>query len=456
MRYCEASCVVLSKAAPLFQLWEYKPSSIVVDEMRALSSDSGVSITCLGEILYAKIRHRKGVEELPLNIEYKNSSMAYFFNTLYAPILSESLSEDTRISDSLFIGARGTMTSALNTGSISEEWCTLSELDGWIKKIKSRLTVVPHCYNYTVTPRRKTSTKKCDVAGTSTLWCDIDGVVCTDWTKEKLNRLIKYSLPPSAVVDSGWGVHLYWFLDSYLPFADYNKSMEKAVFCNGFLSWFVGGDSQTSSLEHLMRLPGSINCKAHPYKHTYINMPENPVRYKFEEIYKTLCDYKNKFLKFFSDKGDSEQVRTLDNLTKKNISHSAVFKESSYQTAVYSIPTSDVLNKLKAAAGACPLLSEAFNNSANISYHEWISIGAVLAQKFSSETAYDVFRAISLPGNTSHDPEGNIQRQFLSLQASSLNPYNCYKLPVGSRCSLCAEGKCKNLYNVIYKIFREK
>ena len=97
---------------------------------------------------------------------YKPTDMESFFRELYSPILSESLSEETRISDSLYIGSRGSDAPALGMAYIWEDWSSLTDLECWIKIIRQRFSKLPHCCNYTVTPRTKSSTKKQYVAGT--------------------------------------------------------------------------------------------------------------------------------------------------------------------------------------------------------------------------------------------------------------------------------------------------
>ena len=389
---------------------------------------------------------------------YKPTDMESFFRELYSPILSESLSEETRISDSLYIGSRGSDAPALGMAYIWEDWSSLTDLECWIKIIRQRFSKLPHCCNYTVTPRTKSSTKKQYVAGTTTLWCDIDGTLCRDWLSADLGKLIHIGLAPSAVVDSGWGVHLYWFLDSYIPFADYNDSASKVTFCNNMLSWLVEGDSQTSSPEHLLRIPRSVNCKAYPYKHTEIRTPfREYVRYKFDDIYTLLSSYRDRFMAHLSSsesKAAQRQLAALVNMKSKPAATAQYAKSQAKDNVINATPQ-EIVAKLTEAAEQCPLLHDAIYYPDRIPYQDWISVGAALARKFPEDAAYKAFYEISYRGNSSVNPEADISRRFQSLCNDRLNPYGCDKLQAGTRCPQLKEGKCGILYKLINKTFAD-
>ncbi len=388
---------------------------------------------------------------------YKPAKMKEFFHALYSPILSESLSDETRIAGSLQIGSRCSDAPALGMSYIGEDWSPLSDLDCWLDLVRKRFTKLPHCCNYTITPRTRCSTKKQYVAGTAALWCDIDGTLCRDWQSSDLAKLIRIGLAPSAVVDSGWGVHLYWFLDSYVPFADYNDSASRVTFCNNMLSWLTEGDFQTSSPEHLLRIPGSVNCKAYPYKHTEIKIPKEYVRYGFEEMYTRLSSYRSKFMEYLESNdapGSKEHLAALENMKNKDIP--ALRKTYSGNDKVIEAAPGEILAKLTEAAERCPLLHNAVYNPGRVPYYDWISVGAALAQKFPEDAAYKVFYEISVRGNKSPDPDADIRRHFESLCKDKFNPYGCAKLSSGRSCTLLRENKCGILYNLINRTFADR
>jgi hypothetical protein len=67
-----------------------------------------------------------------------------------------------------------------------------------------------------------------------------------------------FPLPPSIIVESGWGVHLYWLLKQVTPIDDPAPVETVLKKINGYFqcSTEVGIDS-------VLRLPGTVNCK-HP------------------------------------------------------------------------------------------------------------------------------------------------------------------------------------------------
>ena len=65
--------------------------------------------------------------------------------------------------------------------------------------------------------------------------------------------------PPTVVVDSGHGRHLYWVLGEPVAVTDGNRALLKAV--NRGLALAVGGDPVCCDLARLLRLPGYINHK---------------------------------------------------------------------------------------------------------------------------------------------------------------------------------------------------
>jgi hypothetical protein len=97
------------------------------------------------------------------------------------------------------------------------------------------------------TPQRK----KQYVEGSSVVWADIDDYEYNEWDK-------RWLLPPTAVVSSGHGVHLYWALDQQYP-GDIIEDLNKRIAAH------VGGDNVWDR-GRLLRVPGTFNHKAEPVK----------------------------------------------------------------------------------------------------------------------------------------------------------------------------------------------
>lgn len=93
------------------------------------------------------------------------------------------------------------------------------------------------------------------------LWVDIDCDGDANRYNTAFDKLNSFELKPSAVVDSGGGLHAYWFLAEPFPLED-DSARDKAASILRGLSEALGGDNQyVKSVASVMRLPGSINTK---------------------------------------------------------------------------------------------------------------------------------------------------------------------------------------------------
>lgn len=86
------------------------------------------------------------------------------------------------------------------------------------------------------------------------LHVDIDPVEGKPFAEERkriAERIVAFPLSPNIVIDSGGGYQCFWQLKSPAP-------VERVKECNRRLAAALGGDS-CHSLDHLMRLPGTVN-----------------------------------------------------------------------------------------------------------------------------------------------------------------------------------------------------
>ncbi len=98
--------------------------------------------------------------------------------------------------------------------------------------------------------------KKDDFLGSRTLWVDLDAT--QDRPKTLLiEELRAFSPPPSAIIDSGHGVHAYWFLDHL------ELNHIAIEYRNLWLANQLGGD-HCHSIDHLLRIPDTQNFKEVP------------------------------------------------------------------------------------------------------------------------------------------------------------------------------------------------
>lgn len=98
--------------------------------------------------------------------------------------------------------------------------------------------------------------KKSDILCATTLWADID-TVNHGWDTDACLKAVyelKGALKPSAIVLSGGGLHLWWFLSEPLT------SIEQIEDANKALAEIVSGDA-VHDVTRIMRLPGTFNPK---------------------------------------------------------------------------------------------------------------------------------------------------------------------------------------------------
>ncbi|MBK9746021.1 MAG: DUF927 domain-containing protein [Chloroflexi bacterium] len=92
------------------------------------------------------------------------------------------------------------------------------------------------------------------------LWVDLD---CDDDAARRAAALAKlhtFNPPPSAIIDSGGGLHAYWLLSEPVAF-DEDSRKQAAGILRGLFS-ALGGDPQyVKSVASVMRLPNSLNTK---------------------------------------------------------------------------------------------------------------------------------------------------------------------------------------------------
>jgi hypothetical protein len=93
------------------------------------------------------------------------------------------------------------------------------------------------------------------------LWVDLD---CDDDSARRVAALAKlhaFDLQPSAIIDSGGGLHAYWLLKEPTSLIDEAARKQAAGILRGLFS-ALGGDPQyVKSVASVMRLVGSVNTK---------------------------------------------------------------------------------------------------------------------------------------------------------------------------------------------------
>lgn len=88
-------------------------------------------------------------------------------------------------------------------------------------------------------------TEKSDVVGTIAVWLDVDD-----------DRLPRTTFPPSCIVKSGHGFHVYWLLDKPIASVEVIESINKSL-----LQDVPTGDKAAWNANRVLRVPGTLNTK---------------------------------------------------------------------------------------------------------------------------------------------------------------------------------------------------
>lgn len=131
--------------------------------------------------------------------------------------------------------------------------------------------------------RNKKAGKKEDIGYISTAWLDIDekdGIS----KGEAVKLLREWQHKPSYIIDSGHGIHAYWFLREPIFEPPEFKRLE---IVNKALAQHFNGDKQVSNYAQPMRLPGSLNVKREPFLPVQI-LEKNPTSYELEDLEEAL------------------------------------------------------------------------------------------------------------------------------------------------------------------------
>lgn len=128
---------------------------------------------------------------------------------------------------------------------------------------------------------------RADLAELPALWVDID----TDkhgLDKGEVARILEtMPLPPSAVTDSGGGLHGYWLLresiDVRIESAGHEETEEVLIAALKQLAGALGGDAAVCDLARIMRLPGTHNTKTGELRPCRV-LEASWVRHEFDEL----------------------------------------------------------------------------------------------------------------------------------------------------------------------------
>lgn len=158
----------------------------------------------------------------------------------------------------------------------------MMKINSTLKNIDSKKTNV----YFGVCPRNVKEGKEINVNQLNCLWVDID---CKNEEEKNIKReeISNFSKSPSAVINSGHGLHCYWILDEPYSFKEEERLDIKRIIKG--LSMALGGDTKAHDLSRLLRVPGTYNIKN----------PDTPLEVKFEVFQPDTTYYLEDFEKYY-------------------------------------------------------------------------------------------------------------------------------------------------------------
>jgi len=111
------------------------------------------------------------------------------------------------------------------------------------------------------------------------LWVDID---FKDTAEEKARRALeRFTLPPSIIVRSGGGLHVYWLLREPVEVRD--EATRLRAILRG-LAFDLGGDLKAAEPARILRVPGTLNSKYDPPRPVTVETLDPERRYNLGEF----------------------------------------------------------------------------------------------------------------------------------------------------------------------------
>ena len=130
----------------------------------------------------------------------------------------------------------------------------------------------------TMAPAGESVRRKTNIAENVFLHADVDAKGIAIDLAEARRRIEALPLPPSIIVNSGNGLHVYWLLNEPVTPDDAFEATLRQI------ADLVGGDPSVVDRSRLMRLPGSHNTKDGAYKKVEILSADYERRYNLCDI----------------------------------------------------------------------------------------------------------------------------------------------------------------------------
>ena len=172
--------------------------------------------------------------------------------------------------------------------------------------------------------------------------------------EEAINLLNNFALPPSMIIDSGTGLHSYWFLNETISIDSDEKREEAQELVRNFYGGFAvfakpyEFDS-TFDLTRILRVPGTLNLKdPHEPKVVKVLLEDETRAYSVEEI--------------------------------KSVGFSTSLRKERARKVIESGANNDSVGKmnLKRVLGGCTWFERIWAHPESANYNEWFAVCSVL------------------------------------------------------------------------------
>ena len=134
-----------------------------------------------------------------------------------------------------------------------------------------------------VCPRSQKDGSKASIKLVWVLWVDLDAKDFKGGKREVLDRVKSFPFPPTIVVDSGNGFHVYWRLKESMPI-NTNEDRIRIESVLKALARGLNGDLACAEIARILRLPGTLNRKNTPPAPVFIVELEPSRQYSLNDF----------------------------------------------------------------------------------------------------------------------------------------------------------------------------
>jgi hypothetical protein len=156
----------------------------------------------------------------------------------------------------------------------SEFYLSLEDAEQHIESVKSN-----HDVYFGVAPRGKKAEDLSAIGRTLWIWADIDNKGRETDIETQVKRLkLKFCLPPTFIISSGHGLHVYWKIEPCKQTSVAKKTMQ-------LVTQMTGADKAINALTSVLRIPDTWNLKDNNDPKQVFIVEQNPeFVYKIEDF----------------------------------------------------------------------------------------------------------------------------------------------------------------------------